>query len=87
MGDHASLVAQQGQPAADEDQGGLAVLAQVAGEPPPERDEAVLADAVRRREVAAGASSGSQESGWSQSTRPAFAPSAIRGSVGSPPFL
>ena len=39
------------------------------------------------RSMAASASSGSQESGWSQSTRPAFAPAAIRGSVGSPPFL
>ena len=40
-------------PRRTQDEGRLAVLAQVAGEPPPERDDAVLAHAVRRRELAA----------------------------------
>ena len=50
MGDDALLVAHEGRPAADQDEGRLAVLAEVTGEPPPERDEGVLGDAVGRGE-------------------------------------
>ena len=45
-----ALVAHQREPAADQHQRRLAVLAQVAGEPPPEGDHRVLAQAVRRGE-------------------------------------
>ena len=50
--DDPALVAHQRQPAAHQHQRRLAVLAQVAGEPPPERDQRVLAHAVRRGEQA-----------------------------------
>src|SRR4051812_13414979 len=51
--DHVSLVAEQCEAAPQEHQRWLAVLPEVAGESPPERDERVLSNAVRRSEQAA----------------------------------
>ena len=51
VGHHAALVAHAARsPRRTQHQRRLAVLAQVAGQPPPERDQRVLAHAVRRRE-------------------------------------
>ena len=50
--DHLALRAHQRPAAADQHQRRLAVLAQVAGEPPPERHERVLGDAVGRLQQA-----------------------------------
>ena len=49
---HPALRTHQGPAAADQHQRRLAVLAQVAGEPPPEGHERVLGDAVRRLQQA-----------------------------------
>ena len=52
VGDDAALVAHQRPAASYQDERWLAVLAQVAGEPSPERDERVLAQAQGRGEDA-----------------------------------